>query len=149
MSEHGFKPSAGMVPVGNALPPLNPASHRMGLPVAIDLVVCGVAFPVLTLVAQRLQSDFHSTTMLVGLVGGGLCAVWGFMGRRGRQCRVGAVVTLGITACAFAWQAVGSWQSSGIGESSGRMVAMLMLVLTVFSLGMVANLVQDGKSPKP
>jgi hypothetical protein len=149
MSAHGFKPPGGIAPAGSALPQPNQTNHRMGLPVAADLVVCGVVFPIVTLMAQRLHSDFHGVALVVGFVGGGLCAAWGFMGRRGRRCRLGAIVTLGITACVFAWQAVESWQSLGMGESNGRMVAMLMSVLTVFSLGMVANLVRDGKSPEP
>jgi hypothetical protein len=78
-------------------------------------------------------------------VGGGLSVLWGVLGRRGTRGRAGAMVTLVAVACVFVWQAVESWEVSGEGESKDRMGAAVMLVSVVFCVGMLANLIRDGK----
>lgn len=130
--------------------PSTQAAERvpLSLEVAVDLVLCGVLLAGLSLTAQHLQPDFPRLTFITGLAGGGLCVLWGILGRRGTPCRVGAMVTLAAVACVLARQAVQSWEASAEGESKGRMAAALMAVEVVFSVGMLANLIREGKGQR-
>jgi peptidoglycan/LPS O-acetylase OafA/YrhL len=116
----------------------------MSLEVAADLVVCGVLLAGLSYLARHVQPDFQRVTLLAGLVGGGLCVVWGVLGRRMPACRGSAMVTLALLACVFVRQAVLSWRSATEDGSKSRMVVALMAVLVVFCIGTVGNLVREG-----
>lgn len=121
--------------------------ERMGLSLelVVDLALCGLFLLAFSLVAQHLQPDFPRVTLVVGLVGGGLCVVWSLLAARRRRCRVGAMVTLAVVACVLVVQAVQSWKTGGEGASKGRIVALLMTVLVVFCAGTVWNLIRAGK----
>jgi peptidoglycan/LPS O-acetylase OafA/YrhL len=121
----------------------------MGLEGAIDLVLCGVLLAGLSFLAQHFQPDLPRLTFFTGVAGGGLCFLWGFLGRRRPGCRVGAMVTLATVACVFVRQAVQSWETSAGGEAKGRPVAVLVTLLVVFCIGVLANLTQEGKGHKP
>jgi hypothetical protein len=121
----------------------------MSLTSAIDLVVCGALLAGLSTLAQYLQPDLPRGILFTGLAGGGLCVLWGILGRRRPGCSVAAMVTLVAVACVVGYQAVQSWQTLAEGESNKRMVAALMTVLVVFCAGMLVNLVKDGKEPQP
>lgn len=122
---------------------------RMSLEVALDLALCGVLLAGLPFLARYLQPDLRRGTLLIGCVGGGLCVLWGILGRRGVRCRWGALVTLAAVACVFVRQAVHSWTASAAVGSKGRMVAAMMMLLAVFCVGMLANLVQEEKGRPP
>ena len=145
MPSSAHKEQVITAPAASARPARIAARLGMSMDVADDLVVCGVLLAGLSLVACRLQPDFQRVTLFTGLVGGGLCVLWGVLGMRGTRCRVGAMVTLAAVACVFVRQGVASWGALDDGESKGRMVAVLVTVLVVFCVGMVANLVRDGK----
>jgi len=113
---------------------------HLSLELVIDLVLCGVSLAGLSLLAQHLQPDFPRVTLFTGLVGGGLCVLWGVLGGRTARVRVGAMVTLAAVVCVLVHQAVQSWEASAGGASNARMVAALMTVLVVFCVGMLANL---------
>ena len=76
--------------------PSAPSAERVHLSLAlvIDLVLCGVLFAGLSLLAQHLQPNFPRVTLLTGLVGGGFCVLWGVLGGRTARVRAGALVTL-------------------------------------------------------
>jgi len=145
MPSSAHKEQVITVPAANARPARAAARLRMSVDVALDLVLCGVLLAGLSLVARHLQPDLSSLTLFTGLVGGGLCVLWGVLGRRGTRCRGGAMVTLVTVACVLVCQAVQSWEASGEGGSKGRMVTALMAVLVVFCVGMLVNLVREGK----
>lgn len=117
--------------------------------VALDLVLCGMLLAGLSFLAQYLQPNLQRVTWYTGLAGGGLCVLSGVLGRRGKRCRGGAMVTLVVVGGVFVWQAVQSWRTSVGDESRGRTIAALMAVLVVFSVGMLATLVRDGKQAPP
>jgi peptidoglycan/LPS O-acetylase OafA/YrhL len=121
----------------------------MSMEVAFDLVLCGALLVGSSFLAQRLQPDLQRVTLFTGLAGGGLCVLWGVLGRRGTRCHGCAMVTLAAAACVCVRQAVQSWNASPAIESKGRIVAALMMVLVVFCVGMLANLAQEGKGPQP
>jgi peptidoglycan/LPS O-acetylase OafA/YrhL len=133
-------------PAAGALPGQSTERVRMKLQLAVDLVLCGVLLAGLSFLAKYLQPDFPHATLFTGLLGGGLCVLWGILGRRGTRCRRSAIVTLAAVACVFVRQAVQSWDASATVGSKGPPVAMLMIVLAAFCVGTLASLVQEGRS---
>jgi peptidoglycan/LPS O-acetylase OafA/YrhL len=121
----------------------------LSLEMAVDLVLCGVLFAALSLMSQKLHPDFPRLTFFTGVAGGGLCVLWGLLGRRAPYCRLSAIVTLATIACVAIYQAARAWGTSTEGESTGRLVAAMMTLLVVFCVGTLANLAQEGKGPQP
>jgi peptidoglycan/LPS O-acetylase OafA/YrhL len=121
----------------------------MSLTLALDLVVCGGLLAGMSFLAQHVQPEFPRLTFFTGLVGGGLCILWGFLGRRGIRCRGNAMTTLAVAACVFAYQAVPSWGAWLDWKPEDRKVLLLMTISVVFCVGMLANLFQDGKGLQP
>jgi peptidoglycan/LPS O-acetylase OafA/YrhL len=121
----------------------------MSLETALDLVLCGVLLAGFSVVAQFLQPDFQRATWLTGVVGGGLCALWGVLGRLGTRCRGAAMLTLGLVACVFGVHVLLSAQAAMEGKAQERTFLLIMILLMVFCVGMLANLVREGKRPQP
>jgi hypothetical protein len=136
-----------VTPVAAVSPSQSAGRVRISLEVAIDLVLCGVLMAGLSFLANHLQPSFPQTAFITGLVGGGLCVLWGVLGRRGSHCRAAAMVTLAAVACVFTRQAVQSWQAPGVVESNGPPVTVLMIVLAAFCVGTLTNLAKEAKSP--
>jgi len=132
-------------PVASALPAQPAERWRMSVEVAYDLVLCGVLMGGLGFLAQHLQLELLRATRFIGLVGGGLCILWGVLGRRGTPRCEGAMVTLAVVVCVFVYQAVQSCATSTQGEPQHRNVALLMMVLVVFCAGTLANLIRERK----
>lgn len=135
-----------VTPDGAAPPPQSAPRGRLRPEVALDLAVCGVLIAGLPFVAQHLQPHLSQRTLGLGLVGGALCLVWSVLAQRGPWSRWGATVTLAAVACGFVGQAVQSWQAASTLEPKGRMVAALMVVLTVFCVGTLANVAREGRA---
>jgi hypothetical protein len=122
----------------------------MSLEVALDLALCGVLLAGLSFLAHHLDAGFPRLTFAAAVGGGALCVLWAILGRYGtRGCRLGAMVTLALVACLLALQAVRSWGTSAEGGGRSRLVAALMTVLVVFSVGMLASLVRERKDVPP
>ena len=149
MPSSAHKEQVITVPDASARPARAVERVRLSVEVALDLVLCGVLLVGFSFLARRLHPDLPGLTFFTGLVGGGLCVLWGVLGRRGTPYRVGAMGTLVVVACVFVHQAVQSWEASTEGGSKGRMVAALMAVLVVFCVGMLANLVREAKGAQP
>lgn len=117
---------------------------------AADLALSGVLAVSLTLVARHMDPGLMGIAVLGGLLGGALCICCGVLGRRRRGFRDTALVTLIGMVCVTGYQAVQSWQNAPEGGSRIRVAAAIMTVLTVLSVGMLANLLQARKtSPEP
>lgn len=135
------------IEVSGAPPTESVERARLSWDVAADLVLYGVLLIGLSLTAQHMQQAFPRLALVTGVVGGGLCILWGILGRRGARCDLAAIMTLAAVACVLARQAVQFWVTSTEGGSEGRMVAAMMTVLAVLCLGVLANLVRERKRP--
>ena len=147
MKVGGAKPRMTGKPAAqaNAAPPPRAADRlRLRPDAALDLVLCGALIAGLPFFGRHLQPDLQRGTVVLGLVGGGLCVLWSILGRRGLPSRRGAMITLAAVATGFVFQAVQSWQVGNTAESKGRMAAALMVVLAVFCVGTLANLAKEG-----
>jgi len=137
-----------VVPAPAAPPPRAAERLRMSLEVALDLLLCGALTAGLPFLARHLQPEMPRRTVVLGLVGGGLCVLWSVLGRLGLSSRVAPMITLAAVASVFVFQAVQSWQAAAALESKGRMVAALMAVLSVSCVGTLVSLAQEGKDPR-
>ena len=108
--------------------------QSMTAELATDLVLCGLICAGLTLLAHHLKPALAGLTFYTGLAGGGMCALWGGVGRRWALCRLGGLLALGPMACVFGYECVNSWQAPFEGESDGRDVSVLMGLMVVFCL---------------
>lgn len=117
----------------------------LSLELTLDLVLCGFFLAVLSSLAYYVQPDLTRSTLITGLVFGGLCVLWGILGWCGLPSRVGAMSTLAAAVCVCARQAVQSMASAVRGESKDRMVIAMMTVLVVLCIGVLAKLALKGK----
>lgn len=145
MPSSADKEQISSAPAASPSPAQSAERVRLSMEVALDLVLCGAFLAGLCGLAQHLQPDFQCATLVTGLVGGGLCVLWGVLGRRGTYCRGGAMATLAAVACVLVRQAVHSWAAAAAGEPKGRLVAALMMVLVAFCVGMLANVAQERR----
>jgi peptidoglycan/LPS O-acetylase OafA/YrhL len=134
-----------MAPASVAPPRRAAERLRIRPELALDLVLCGALAAGLPFLARHFQPDLPRRTVVLGLVGGGLCVLWSRLGRLGLFSRVGAMVTLAAVAFLFLFQAVQSWPAASTPESRVRMAATLMVVLAVFCVGTLANLTKEGE----
>lgn len=116
---------------------------------ALDLAVGGALMAGLGCLAHYLRPDAHEATRLAGLVGGGLCVLWGILGRRGVRCHGIAMLTLAAMAGVFLRQALHCRNALTAGVVEDRMVMALLAMLLVFSLGALVTLVKDRKDLQP
>jgi len=130
--------------VVEAAPALEAKRVPSNLEMTVELMLCGVLLAGLSLASQELHRDFPRLTFFTGLAGGGLCVLWGLLGRRARRCRSSAFV-----ACVAGYEAARAWGTSAEGDSTGRPVAVLMTLAAVFCVATLANLVEEGKGEQP
>jgi hypothetical protein len=110
------------------------------------LITYGIGLGVLGLVVQKLAPALERVTLLAGLIGGGLCLLWGAAALAGLKGRAWATVSTIATALVLLSQAIHVWSVSAPeagGSLSVRLLVTFMLVLTV---GMVMYLLH-GERP--
>ncbi len=108
--------------------------------VTLELALCGVLIAGLPMLSLHLGLDVRRPTVILGLVGGGLCLLWSGLSRRGWCVLWGAVPTLAAAALIFLAQAFESWHAAPALEAKGRIAVAAMVVLSVFCAGTVINL---------
>ena len=115
--------------------------HSMKRIVWSLLVGYGAVLAVLGLLAQRLAPDFAGTSLLAGLVGGGVCALLGVLGLLEKPRRGWSILAMSIIGLLLLTQAVHHWMPSGATPRDTRSVALIttaMFLATVATLMMVA-----------
>jgi hypothetical protein len=132
-------------PVAEGAPAPAAKPVPLSFELSMELVLCGVLLAGLSFILQEQHRDFLRLTFLIGVAGGGLCVLWGVLGRRAPWCRLSAMVTLAAVACVGGYQAARSWGGSTGGESMGRLVVAVMTLWVVFCVGTLANLAQERK----
>ena len=116
----------------------------MNKKLGIELIVYGVLLAGLSYLVHHLAPTIARTTLITGLAGGALCLVWGVrvvMGGRGKAL---PILTLVPISYVLVSQAVMNW-GGGTEEVPGqRMVAVVITVLCVFSVGMLMMIAYTG-----
>ncbi len=99
-----------------------------GIIMAYGVVLAGLGFGI-----QSVAPELAKTPFLTGLIGGGLCVLWGFMALSGHQRRAGLLLTLAPIALLILSPTLRAWMNSS-GTIAGPLVLTLMLLLTVVML---------------
>jgi hypothetical protein len=123
-----------------------PILHTMNSKIALCVTTHGVALIVLALLIHRVAPEMARVTLITGLAGGALCALWGVLGLLGHRRRVGAVLTLIPVSLVLLPQVVSAWMDRGAGKSESLFASALMTVMLVASVGMLAYLLHAGEN---
>lgn len=104
----------------------------------------GVVLAGLGLGIQSVAPELAKIQFLTGLIGGGLCVLWGLAALLGHQRRVGALLTLVTVALVVLSPTLRVWMDSS-GTVAARLLLTLMLVLTV---AMIMYVTHGERPPK-
>lgn len=148
----GFLPSRAVI----SLHPRKPARasiHSQFLQVmsktmASVLIAYGIGLGFLGLVVQKAAPTLERVTLIAGLVGGGLCLVWGLAALVGLKGRAWATLSAIATAFVLLSRAIHVWSAASndpTGSLAVRWVVTFMLVLTV---GIVMYLLHGERPPE-
>ena len=126
----------------------------MNKSIGIELIAYGVLLAGLSYLVHHLAPTIARTTLITGLVGGALCLVWGVRAVMGGRGKALPILTLVPISYVLLSQAVMTWGGETREVPGGRMVALVITVLVVFSVGMLmmvayAGVVFDGVPAKP
>ena len=85
--------------------------------------------------------------LIVGLLFGALCVVWGFLGVRGvRWSWPAALGTMVLLAVTCAWRAIVNWIAVADGDSKKAFTAGLISLTVAASILMLGLLLRDAKA---
>ena len=101
--------------------------------VGYSLLVAGLSYLV-----YHLAPGVARPTLITGLVGGGLCLVWGLRALAGSGGKALPLLTLIPVSFALLPQTVTSW------SGASRTVAMVTTLLLVLSVGMLVRIAWSG-----
>jgi hypothetical protein len=120
----------------------------MSKKMAVILFTYGIGLGAMGLVVQKLAPALEQVTLYAGLIGGGLCLLWGVAALAGFKGRAWAIVSTIAAALVLLSQAIHVWSVSAPeagGSLSVRLLVTFMLVLTV---GMVMFLLHGERPPE-
>ncbi|MBL9138832.1 MAG: hypothetical protein JNK85_23390 [Verrucomicrobiales bacterium] len=121
-------------------------AESMSSDVSLDLALLGFILIGSVLPVRHLHSDIPWVWPLLNTVGGGMCILFAILGRRrSRGANLGARTTLAVAACALLYQTVLYWDPSDGGQTRNPRLAVMTIVLAVFSLGTLLKLSRDMK----
>lgn len=109
---------------------------------ALEFLLYGLLLAGVGWVVQRAAPDFGRVTLIAGLAGGAVCALWGGLALAGYRRRWWVVLALAAIGFTLLSQAVMAWMQplGGEGAPPTRLVAVWITVLLVISFGMLMNL---------
>jgi peptidoglycan/LPS O-acetylase OafA/YrhL len=119
----------------------------MSKKMASIIMAYGGVLAALGFVVRSLAPELANIPFLIGLVGGGLCLLFGLVALIGLQRRVWTILTLVIIALTDLGQVVPAWMSLSEkpGTLAGALLLTLMLLLTV---GMLMYLLHGERTPE-
>ncbi|MBK9139428.1 MAG: hypothetical protein IPM17_11815 [Verrucomicrobia bacterium] len=107
---------------------------------SVQLIVFGIAVPLLAYFTRHFSPGTGNTVYLVGFVGGGLCFVWGVLGLIGFRRVWPTMVTLLLTAFGTLPSAVRLWLGDDPAASDRRWAALLATGILVLAVGLIAQI---------
>ena len=108
------------------------------------LVGYGGLVAVLSLLTQQFASDFARPTLLAGMTGGVLSALWGLLGLFGKPHRGWAIFTMAATGFVLLSQSVTHWMPSGEPKPGTHMLALLATVMLIVTFGTLMVVAHSG-----
>jgi hypothetical protein len=116
----------------------------MNKTIGLLLVVYSLLAAGLSYLVYHLAPGGTRPTLITGLVGGGLCLVWGLRALAGSGGKALPLLTLIPVSFALLPQAATSWSGGGGGLQAGRTVAVVTTLLLVLSMGMLVRIAWSG-----
>jgi hypothetical protein len=113
----------------------------MNKTIGLLLVVYSLLVAGLSYLVYHLAPGAAQPTLITGLLGGGLCLVWGLRALAGGGGKALPLLTLIPVSFALLPQTFMSW---GGGSQAGRTVAVVITLLLVLSLGMLVRIAWSG-----
>jgi hypothetical protein len=117
--------------------------------VSILLIGCGVLMGILGLLTHQFAPDLGRPCLLAGVVGGGLCVLWGLIGYTGRTCRGWAILTMAATCYVLLTQVVTYGMSSGDPKPGTRPVTWFASAMLMMTFGTLLTLAYAGVPAPP
>lgn len=110
------------------------------------VMVYGLVLAALGFVLQHAASATAQLTSITGMVGGGLCVLWGIVALAGHKRRAWAILTAMAVGFVAVSQTVHVWMAS-TDEVSGSLAGRLLLTLVLFmTVGLLMYLLH-GERP--
>jgi hypothetical protein len=94
------------------------------------IMAYGVALAGLSLAIKTVAPELAKISFLTGLLGGGLCVLWGLIALTGAKRRVAPLLTMAVVALVVLSPMLRAWMEAS-GTVGGRLLLTLMLLLTV------------------
>jgi len=119
----------------------------MSKKMASIIMAYGSVLAALGFVVRSVAPELANIPFLIGLVGGGLCLLFGLVALLGHRRRVWTILTLVAIALTDLGQVVPAWMSLSEkpGNFAGALLLTLMLLLTV---GMLMYLLHGERTPE-
>jgi hypothetical protein len=116
----------------------------MNKTIGLLLVVYSLLVAGLSYLVYHLAPGGGRPTLITGLVGGGLCLVWGFRALAGSGGKALPLLTLIPVNFALLPQTFMGWSGASGGLQAGRTVAVAITLLLVLSMGMLVRIAWSG-----
>ncbi len=116
----------------------------MNKAIGYHLLFYGLLFAGLSALAHHLAGAFARPTLIAGLVGGTLCAIWGFRLVAGNQNKALPLLTLVPVNFVLLSQSVMAWWGGSQAIQGGHWVALLITLLLVISMGTLMRVAYAG-----
>jgi hypothetical protein len=116
----------------------------MNKAIGIQLLVYSASLAGLSALTYHLAGDFARATLIAGLVGGTLCAIWGLRVVNGNRGKALPLLTLVPVNFVLLSQSVMAWWGGSQAIESGKTAALLITLLLVISMGMLMRIAYAG-----
>ncbi len=120
----------------------------------LQLVVYSLLLAGLSYLTHHFAPSIARLTLIAGLVGAGLCFLWGLQAVLGKRGKALSLLTLFPISFVMLAQTVMTWGSGGQEEPGQRTAALVTTILFALSIGMLmriayAGAVFDGQRASP
>jgi len=132
----------------NCFSKATPLLHTMNSKMALYILTHGVGLIAFALLTHRVTPGIAWVTLITGLAGGGLCALWGVLGLLGHRRRIGALLTLIPVCLVLITQAVSAWMVRSTGKSESLLLPTLITLMLVASVGMLMYVLHGNRPPE-
>jgi len=112
--------------------------------IGFELIAYGILLAGLSYLVHHLAPAIAKPTLITGLAGGALCLVWGVRAVLGMRGKALSILTLVAISYVLISQAVMNWGGGTEEVPGGRIVALLVVLLGVSSIGMLMRIAYAG-----